>query len=90
MDMCDTGKNFTASSSINLIGNKASPTFTILGCLQTRYDNRETTFQLTQSQDPSSVIQSVFSPHRVASGSYPIQHGGGGCLGSRDLDRKLD
>ena len=37
-------------------------TFRFLGCFYTRYDTqRETTFQLIQSQDPSSLIQSAHS-----------------------------
>ena len=37
-------------------------TFRFLGCFHTRYDaQRETTFQLIQSQDPSSLIQSAHS-----------------------------
>ena len=52
---------------------------------------RQATFQLIQSQNPSSLIQSVFGPHHAVSGSYPaIQHGRGACLATRDLDRKLD
>ena len=71
-----------------------------LGCFscEVTYDvtcnertQREATFQLIQSQNPSSLIQSMFGRHHAVSGSYPaIQHGRGACLATRDLDRKLD
>ena len=70
VERCDarkkTVKHDTASAFIQLSqflgASNLECTFRFLGCFHTRYDaQRETTFQLIQSQDPSSLIQSAHS-----------------------------